>query len=272
MDFLKKLDKAATANDSLLCVGLDSDSTRLPKTVKGSMLEFNKRIIEATAEHVCAFKINSAFYEAEGAAGIEQLKDTCEFIKTKFPAIPIILDFKRADIGNTNQGYVRFAFEYLGADAVTVNPYLGGEALAPFLDQSDKGIIILAKTSSPGSGEFQDLDTGGQKLYKTVAQKTKDEWNKNNNCLLVVGATYPAELAELRELMGDAFVFLVPGVGSQGADIEATIKAGINSAGRGLIINSSRDIIFASNGPDFAQAAAAGAKRTKEAITKSRSS
>lgn len=272
MDFLEKLATQVERNNSLLCVGLDSDTQKLPSHLssRARLFAFNKAIIDVTADLVCAYKMNSAFYEAEGASGIEQLRLTCDYIKKEHPGMPTILDYKRGDIGNTNDGYVRLAFDYLGVDAVTVNPYLGGEALKPFLDHADKGIIILCRTSNPGGGEFQDLEANGKKIYKIIAEKVKNDWNSNNNCLLVVGATYPEELANLRTLMGQNFVFLVPGIGAQGGDIRATVAAGVNEAGQGIIINSSRDIIFASNGRDFNVAARDRALKTRDEINNSK--
>ena len=272
MGFLQKLDEAAVKNGSLLCVGLDPDFNKLPEHLKDSetpLLDFSKAIIEATAGLVCAFKPNSAFYEARGAAGIEELKLTCDYIKERYPEIPVILDFKRGDIGNTNDSYAAFAFEYLGVDAITIQPYQGRTALQPFLDRKDKGIIVLCKMSNEGSGEFQDLEAGGTKLYVQVAANVANDWNSNGNCLLVVGATYPEELAEVRSRVGDMTI-LVPGVGAQGGDIEATLKAGLNAAGKGLIINSSRAILYASGGDDFADAAHAAAAKTKDDINKYR--
>lgn len=269
MDFLSKLTAAQAKNNSLLCVGLDPDTGKLPQGL--SQFEFNKAIVDATADLVCAYKPNSAFYEAHGAAGIEELKQTCDYILQNHPDVPIVLDFKRGDIGNTNNHYARFAFDYLGADAITVQPYQGREAIQAFLDYKDKGIIVLCKTSNQGSGEFQDLSVDGQKLYLKVAQNVRDEWNANGNCLLVVGATYPEEMAEARKAVGDDMVFLVPGIGAQGGDMEAILKAGLNSGGSGLIINSARAILYASSGEDFAEAARQAAMATKDEINKYRS-
>lgn len=239
MNFQQKLDKIIKKNNSLVCVGLDSDMTK----VKYSQFEFNKSIIDKTYDLVCSYKINSAFYEAVGAKGIDELKMTCDYLKAKHPIMPIIIDAKRADIGNTNIGYVKFVFDYLGADAITLHPYLGKKAIEPFLQKKDKGIIILCKTSNIGSGELQDLIINGEPLYQIVAQKVAKEWNVNKNCLLVVGATYPKELKEVRKIVGD-MTLLIPGIGKQGGSVEETIKAGLNSQKSGLIINSSRGIIF----------------------------
>ncbi len=272
MNFIEKLDLAILKSNSLLCVGLDSAFEKLPAHIKAkenAIFEFNKAIIDATADVVCAYKPNSAFYEALGAKGIEQLKMTLDYINEKYPHLVTILDAKRADIGSTNDGYVKFAFEYLKADAVTLHPYLGSEALKPFLDRKDKGAIILCRTSNPGAGEFQDLSAGGEPLYRAVARKVAREWNKNGNCMLVVGATYPDEMKEIRAIVGDMHL-LVPGVGAQGGDVEKTVKAGINSKRAGMVINSSRGIIFAGNGTDFAEKARAEAIKTRDEINKYR--
>ena len=257
MTFQVKLDKIVKKNKSLVCVGLDSDVTRLRQDFgEAKQLSFNKTIIEATHDLVCSYKLNTAFYESIGHEGINALKDTCDYLVQKYPEIPIIVDAKRADIGNTNKGYVQFIFTYLGADAVTLHPYLGEEAIRPFLDCKDKGIIILCKTSNPGSDEFQNLQVSipslydrakmVRPLYQIVAENVINKWNKNKNCLLVVGATYPGELKEVRKIVGD-MTLLVPGIGAQGGDLEATLKVGLNSKKQGLIINSSRGIIFAEN-------------------------
>jgi orotidine-5'-phosphate decarboxylase len=272
MNFIEKLDSAILKSNSLLCVGLDSAIEKLPAHLKGkenAIFEFNKAIIDATHDLVCAYKPNSAFYEALGAKGIEQLKMTMDFINEKYPHIVTILDAKRADIGNTNDGYVKFAYDYLKADAITLHPYLGSEALKPFLDRKDKGAIILCRTSNPGAGEFQDLQPAGEKMYRIVASKVANNWNKNGNCMLVVGATYPEEMKEIRAIVGD-MPLLVPGVGAQGGDVEKTVKAGINSKHSGMVINSSRGIIFAGNGLDFAEKARAEAIKTRDEINKYR--
>lgn len=273
MDFLTKLEAAITKNNTLLCVGLDPNLELLPQHLRDQSqpyYKFNKAIIDATAEYVCAYKPNSAFYEARGATGIEELKLTCDYIAETQPDIPIILDFKRGDIGSTNDQYAQFAFDYLGADAITISPYLGRDAVQPFLDRKDKGIIVLARTSNRGSGEFQDIATDSGKLFQKVVANVMNDWNENNNCLLVVGATQPDELGEVRQAVGDKLTLLVPGVGAQGGDIETTVKAGQNSVGRGMIINSARDIIYASDGQDFAQAAAARAAEVRNEINKYR--
>ena len=247
------------ANDKFVCIGLDSDFAKIPKaaekgTVKETIFFFNRQIVDATAHLVCAYKPNIAFYEGQGVEGISALIRTIAYIHESAPLVPVILDAKRADIGNTNRGYVEAVFHTYGADAVTVHPYLGREALKPFLDEGNKGIIVLCRTSNPGAGEFQDLKVDGEPLYQIVAKRVARYWNNNKNCAVVVGATYPEELQKVRGLVGDMPI-LIPGIGKQGGDVEKTVKAGKDSRGWGMIINSSRGIIFASDGPDFADAA-----------------
>lgn len=266
---IEKFQKIVKTNNSLLCIGLDSDIKKLPAGF--DQLQFNKAIIDSTNDLVCAYKPNSAFYEALGAEGIVNLKKTCDYIKSNYKNIPIILDAKRADIGNTNNGYIDFAFDYLGVDAITVQPYMGAEALQPFLDRTDKTIIVLCRTSNIGSKEFQDVYVdGGRSLYELVAHSVSKNWNKHHNCMLVVGATYPKEAAAIRTIVGDNMWFLVPGIGAQGGDVEATVKASKNSQGSGIIINSSRGIIFAGSGQDFAKVARSEAKKLRDQINKYR--
>lgn len=270
--FFEKLNASIDQNDSLLCVGLDPVLDKLPvhlQNDKTPFLTFNKAIVDATAPFTSAFKPNSAFYEAL-PDGQEQLKQTIEYINENHPNIPVILDAKRADIGNTNEGYVAAAFDHLNADAITLHPYLGREALTPFLERIDKGLIILCRTSNPGAGEFQDLQIDGSPLYEHVANKVRSEWNTADNCLLVVGATYPDEMKRIREIVGPEMAFLVPGIGAQGGDVEAVMKAGLGTNGRGLIISSTRDIIFAGNDENFAADAAKRAQETRDEINKYR--
>lgn len=265
MTFHQKLNAVIQKNNSLVCVGLDSDVKKLPAAVNGDQFIFNKAIIDATHDLVCAYKPNSAFYEGAGSLGFEQLKKTCDYIRQTFPEVVIILDAKRADIGNTNEGYLQYAFDYLGADAITLHPYLGSEALKPFLARVDKGAIILCRTSNPGAAEFQDVLVDGKPLYQRVAENVSQKWNTNGNCLLVVGATYPQELAAVRKITGN-MTFLVPGIGAQGGDLEKTMKNGLNSQKAGMIINSARGIIYASSGPDFAERARAETETLKTQI------
>ncbi len=257
MIFQQKLDFIIKKNNSLVCVGLDSDFGKLPTHLKSKQypqFEFNKAIIDATYDVVCAYKPNSAFYEARGADGIKDLKMTIDYLKTVYPEVVTILDAKRGDMGETTKNYVKYVFDYLGVDAVTLHVYLGQEAQRGFLERTDKGCIFLCRTSNPGAGEFQDLAIDGEPLYRHVAKKVVKEWNGNGNCLLVTGATYPEELAAVRKISGE-MTFLVPGIGVQGGDVEKTVKAGLNSQKAGMIINSSRGIIFASKGEDFAEKA-----------------
>ncbi|MEX0918620.1 MAG: orotidine-5'-phosphate decarboxylase [Candidatus Paceibacterota bacterium] len=269
-NFRQRLE-AQWSRGNFVCVGLDSEFSKIPKTAHRSgdgsgliesgvnifntIYAFNRAIVEATKDLVCAYKPNMAFYEAIGyRGGLDALRLTIEFVHQVAPDVPVILDAKRADIGNTNTGYVQMAFDWLKADAITVHPYLGGEALQSFLERTDKGIIVLCRTSNPGAGEFQDLSVDGESLYRFVARRVANVWNKNNNCALVVGATYPDELRQVRGIVGDMPI-LIPGIGAQGGDVEKTVTAGKDSRGRGMIINSSRGIIFASPGADFAEAA-----------------
>lgn len=263
MTFLEKLDQCITKNNSLLCVGLDPDLDKLPEGQ--DQFSFNKAIIDATADLVCAFKPNPAFYEALGLVGISSLEKTCQYIKQNYPNVPIILDAKRGDIGNTNKAYAHSLFNIMQADGVTLHPYFGKESLLPFLEYHDKGLIILCKSSNPGGGEFQDLTVEGIKLYEYIAHQVVDKWNEHGNCLLMVGATYPKELATVRKIAGDMPI-LVPGVGSQQGDIKAMLQAGLNSHRSGLIISSSREILFAASDDNSAAAARAKALMTKDLI------
>lgn len=273
MDFKSKLAKSWVKSGSLLCVGLDPDISKMPKSLANRpepLFNFNRTIIDATADLVCVYKPNSAFYEAAGEAGIKQLKKTCDYLIQNYPHIPILLDYKRGDIGNTNNYYAQFAFDYLNVDAITIQPYQGKEANESYLTYKDKGIIVLCRTSNPGSGEFQNLEVNGEKLYMFVAKKVMNEWNENKNCALVIGSPYPQELATVRKELGDSVLFLIPGVGTQGGSIEATVKAGVNKAGNGVIINSSREILYASHSDNFAKAARKKAVMLKDEINRYR--
>ncbi|MDO8494068.1 MAG: orotidine-5'-phosphate decarboxylase [Deltaproteobacteria bacterium] len=244
-----------------LCVGLDSEVAKLPNGE--DQLSFNRAIIEATCDLVAAYKPNSAFYESQGAVGWEVLKETIRFIHEKAPGVPVILDAKRADIGNTNAGYAQAAFGDLQADAITLNPYMGIEALAPFLSYKEKGCFILCRTSNPGAKEFQDLVAGEQPLYLKVAEDVAKNWNQNKNCGLVAGATYPEELKKIREVAPE-LPFLVPGIGSQGGDLQKVLQFGETNKGEGLLLNVSRSVLFASSNKNFAEAA----RREVENVTK----
>lgn len=249
MNVIDKYNSRVDEVNSLVCVGLDSELSKLPKkfrSLKFPQFEFNKWIIEQTYRYVSAYKPNIAFYEARGDQGIRELKQTIEYLQKNYSDIYTICDCKRADIGNTNQCYVESLFDWFGFDAITIHPYLGKEAIQPFLDRKDRGCIILCRTSNPGAGELQDLEISKKPLWQIVAENVKKEWNKNNNCMLVVGATYPKEMKTIRKITGD-MTFLVPGIGAQGGDVKTIVTAGLNSKGKGLIINFARGIIFSDN-------------------------
>ncbi len=276
----KQMMETQWARGNFVCVGLDSDFDKIPESahrrgsecgvsVANTIVEFNRAIVEETKDLVCAYKLNAAFYEAHGAEGVSALQRTLADIHAIAPDVPVIFDAKRADIGNTNVGYAKMAFDFLRADAITVHPYLGAEALRPFFARAEKGIIVLCRTSNPGAGEFQDLLVNGEPLYRVVARHVANEWNKNGNCALVVGATYPGELREVRGIVADMPI-LIPGIGAQGGDVEKTVAAGKDSRGKGMIINSSRGIIFASPGADFAEAARSETKRLRDLINQYR--
>lgn len=254
MNFMDRLHRAATRNHSLVCVGLDPDTGKLPPALKGkadAVFAFNKAIIDATKDHVCCYKPQAAYYAGQDCD--DQLKKTIDYIRNHTD-VPVILDVKRGDIGPTAQMYAREAFDRYSADAVTVNPYMGFDTLKPFLDHIDRGVIILCRTSNPSSGDLQNLVCDGKTVYQHVAMLARDKWNYNRNVALVIGATYPGELKEIRDLCPD-MPFLVPGVGAQGGDVQKVIQNGCDKNGGGLIINSSRGIIYASTGDDFAEAA-----------------
>jgi orotidine-5'-phosphate decarboxylase len=261
MKFIEKLKTASTKNNSLLCVGLDTELEKIPKFLlqeKNPIFAFNQAIIDSNKDMVCAYKPNLAFYEAYGIKGLEALKKTCEYIPKD---IPIILDAKRGDIGNTSRMYAKAIFNEFKADGVTLNPYLGEDSLSPFLEYEDKCSFILCLTSNAGAKDFQLQNTEGKPLYKIVAEKVKS-WNKKGNCGLVVGATYPEQLKEIREIAQDLPI-LIPGVGAQRGDTELTVKYGTDKNGELAIINSSRGIIYASSDKDFAEAARREAERLR---------
>ena len=268
--FRLQLARSWEKNDSLVCVGLDPDIERFPPHIReqpSPIFQFNRSIIDATADLVCAYKPQFAHYAAYEAE--DQLERTIEYIHRVHPGIPVILDAKRGDIGNTAERYAIEAFERYGADAVTVNPYLGGDSLEPFLRHAERGVAILCRTSNPGASDLQDLKVGARPLYQVVAELAAQRWNSRGNCLLVVGATHPRELAEVRALVGD-MPLLVPGVGAQGGDVEQVVANGCTRSGTGLIISSSRAILYASAGEDFAQAARAATASLREKISASR--
>jgi orotidine-5'-phosphate decarboxylase len=255
MNAVDKYNRRVDQVNSLLCVGLDSSFDHLPELFKRQpepQYAFNRWVIEQTHEYASAYKPNIAFYEARGDQGLRELKQTLDFLRANHPDILTICDAKRADIGSTNTGYVMAIFDWLGFDAVTLHPYLGLEALQPFLERDDKGCIILCRTSNPSAGEFQDLSVNGVPLWEVIAGSVRDFNNTHGNCMLVVGGTYPGEMKRIRDIAGD-MTFLVPGIGAQGGNVEQTVRAGLNSQGKGMIINSSRGIIFADSPAEAAQ-------------------
>jgi orotidine-5'-phosphate decarboxylase len=272
MTFLSKLSDAWAANRSLLCVGLDPDLARLPAHLQNApdgIATFCKAIVDATADLACAFKPQIAYFAALGAE--HQLEQVCQYIGQRYPHIPLILDAKRGDIGATATQYAREAFDRYGADAVTVNPYMGFDSVEPYLDWSDRGVIVLCRTSNPGGSDLQFLNVDGKPLYQHVAQLVAHKWNRNGQCALVVGATFPQELAQVRAIVGD-MPLLVPGVGAQGGDVAATVRSGQSASGTGMMINSSRAILFAApqGNEDFAAAARRVALATRDDINQYR--
>jgi orotidine-5'-phosphate decarboxylase len=246
MTFAERLARAHHGSGSLVCVGLDPDPTRLPKDLGADPIyAFNRRIVDATADHAAAYKPQIAFYGALGAES--QLAASIRYIRERAPTALIILDAKRSDIGNTAEAYVREAFDRYEADAVTVNPYMGEDSVRPFLARPDRGAVLLCRTSNAGARDFQDLLVDGLPLYRRVAERAAAHWNEFGNLMLVVGATYPREMAELRRAHPDV-TFLVPGIGAQGGDLEATLAAGLDARGAGLLISSSRGLIYAGGG------------------------
>jgi orotidine-5'-phosphate decarboxylase len=269
--FIDKLAASWERSNSLVCVGLDPEIERFPRSIAAQpspIFQFNKAIIDATADLVCAYKPQFAHYAAYEAE--DQLERTIEYVHRAYPGIPVILDSKRGDVGNTAERYAIEAFERYGADAVTVSPYLGADSLEPFLKRADKGVIVLCRTSNPGAHDLQDLVVGGRKLYHVVAELVARQWNSRGNCLLVVGATYPRELAEVRDIVG-TMPFLVPGVGAQGGDVGLAIRSGQTADGTGLVVSSSRAILYAGSDDDFSAAARAATQALREQINASRS-
>jgi len=273
MTFFEKLDTSVKINNSLLCVGLDADIHNIPKHLveenEDHVFEFNKAIIDATQNLVCAYKPNSAYYEADGIEGLASLEKTIEYIHSTYPDIPVILDAKRADIGSTSEHYAMAAFDYFKADALTLHPYMGKDSLEFFLKRQDKGCIILCRTSNPSATDFQDLIVEGKPLYSRIAEKVV-EWDKQyHNCLMVVGATWPEQMGEIRAIAPE-MNFLVPGIGSQGGKLEEIMKAGLRPDKAGLIINAGRSIIYASLHEDFAEKARRQAQKLRDEINKYR--
>ena len=268
MSFVENLRRAQRRHESLLCVGLDPEPAKFPAHLRGqpdALFEFCRAIVDATADLVCCFKPQFAHFAAQRAE--DALGRLIAHIHTSHPGVPVILDAKRGDIGSTANHYAAEAFDRYGADAVTVNPYLGRDSVQPFLDRGDKGVIVLCRTSNPGARDLQDLDVGDRPLYQHVAQLVAHDWNANGNCALVVGATYPEELREVRAIVGDMPI-LVPGIGAQGGDVQAVLRNGKNAQGSGLIISSSRAILYAGSGEDFAQAARREAQALRDEINR----
>jgi orotidine-5'-phosphate decarboxylase len=261
MTFAQRLTRAQQASGSLVCVGLDPDPAKLPNDLAGAepIYAFNRRIVDATAGIAAAYKPQIAFYSALGAE--DQLVASIRYIRERAPAALVILDAKRGDVGNTAEAYAREAFDRYGADAVTVNPYMGEDSIRPFLARPDRAAILLCRTSNPGAKDFQDLLVDGLPLYRRVAQRAAERWNVHGNLMLVVGATYPREMAGLR-LAHPEVSFLVPGIGAQGGDLDATLAAGLDASGAGLLISSSRNIIYAGGGAAGAIGEAAAELRT----------
>lgn len=266
MNFIDKLKARWKSNNSLVCVGLDPDLNKIPDHIRDMeqpIYEFNRIIIDSTHDLVCAYKPQIAYYSAFGAE--HELEQTIEYINKDYPDIPVILDAKRGDIGATAKMYAMEAFDRYRADAVTVNPYMGGDTLKPFLDREDKGVVILCRTSNPGAKDLQDIESGNEKIYRIIAKHAASEWNYNKNIMLVVGATYPEELGEIRAITGE-IPFLVPGIGAQGGDVEKAVTNGRTHDGTGMAINSSRGIIYAGSGKDFSKAVRKAAMDLRDEI------
>ena len=271
--FIDMLRSAATQNNSMLCVGLDPEPARFPDTLRGDprkMYDFCAAIVDATADLVCAFKPQIAYFAAHGAE--DQLERLMQHLRANAPQVPVILDAKRGDIGSTAEQYAREAFERYGADAVTLSPFMGFDSIAPYLQYPGKGAFLLCRTSNPGGDDLQNQRLssieGGPLLYEHIAHLAQGPWNLNGQLGLVVGATYPAEIERVRAL-APTLPLLIPGVGAQGGDAAATVKAGWRPDGP-IIVNSSRAILYAGSGPDFADAARMEALRTRDLLQAAR--
>ena len=268
--FNQQLQSAWASQGSMLCIGFDPDPKRLPSSLQGKsegIFEFCREIADATADMVCAFKPQFAYFASQRAEA--QLEKLIGHLKDKYPHIPVILDSKRGDIGSTADHYALEAFERYGADAVTVNPYMGFDTIEPYLKFAGKGVIVLCRTSNPGGSDLQFLNVASKNepLYLHVAKLAAQEWNRSGQISLVVGATFPEEIAKVRAIVGE-MPLLIPGIGAQGGDIDDTVKAGriLGAPGTGMIINSSRAILYASSGGDFAEAARVAAQNTRDAL------
>lgn len=268
--FNQQLHSAWASQGSMLCVGFDPDPKRLPLSFQGKpegIYDFCREIAYATADLVCAFKPQFAYFASQRAEA--QLEKLIQHLKDKHPHIPVILDSKRGDIGSTADHYAIEAFDRYGADAVTVNPYMGFDTIEPYLKHTGKGVIVLCRTSNPGGSDLQFLNLApdGEPLYLHLAKLAAQQWNQSSQISLVVGATFPEEIAKVRAIVGE-MPLLIPGIGAQGGDIDATVSAGKTAGkpGTGMIINSSREILYASSGRDFAEAARATALSTRDAL------
>ena len=276
MTFIDKLRARWQQAGSLVCVGLDPDPAKFPDAFvddghaddSDALFSFCRDIVDATAEFACAFKPQVAYFAARngGEAALQRL---IAHIDASHPDVPVILDAKRGDIGSTAEQYAVEAFDRYGADAVTLNPYMGKDSAAPFLARNDRGCVFLCHTSNPGARDFQELLVDGEPLYQRIARTIANEWNTDGNCALVVGATFPDELKVIRGIVGD-MPLLIPGIGAQGGDIEAVVRNGATADGTGLVINSSRGILYASSGEGFAEAAADAARALRDAINRYR--
>lgn len=273
MIFLDILRGAATQNDSMLCVGLDPEPTRFPAGMQGDprkIYDFCAAIVDATADVVCAFKPQIAYFAAHGAE--DQLERLMQHIRSHAPHVPVILDAKRGDIGSTAEQYAKEAFERYGADAVTLSPFMGFDSIEPYLAYHGKGAFLLCRTSNPGGNDLQNqrlADVEGQPLlYEHIARLVQGPWNRNGQLGLVVGATYPAEIERVR-VLAPTVPLLIPGVGAQGGDVLATVRAGWCKNGP-IVVNSSRAVLYASHGPDFAAAARREALKTRDLLQAAR--
>ncbi len=274
MGFIDTLRKRWQAADTLVCVGLDPEPAKFPARFTGdpdAVFNFCRDIADATAEYACAFKPQIAHFAALGAE--DALARLIAHLHAAHPGIPVILDAKRGDIGSTARHYASEAFDRYRADAVTANPYLGRDSVQPFLDRADRGVVILCRTSNPGAADLQDLPVrtgaGERPLYQHIAQTIARDWNSHGNCALVVGATWPGQLREVRAIVGD-MPLLVPGVGAQGGDAGAVVRNARTADGTGLMVSSSRAILYASNGADYADAAAKAARELRDTINRHR--
>ena len=277
MGFIGQLRARWETSNSLVCVGLDPDRARLPDAFveddDDALFSFCRDIVDATAEFACAFKPQIAYFAARNGGEVA-LQRLIAHVNGNFPDIPVILDAKRGDIGSTAEQYAAEAFDRYGADAVTLNPYMGRDSAEPFLQRFDRGCVFLCHTSNPGARDFQELSVGdgsggGEPLFQRIARTIATQWNSAGNCALVVGATFPEELKVIRGIVGD-MPLLIPGIGVQGGDLEATVRNGKNAEGAGLVINSSRGILYASQGADYADAAAHAARSLRDQINRFR--